>query len=99
MKNILALIILLPGLLAGFSQRAYAVKAYPYSIKITQPDGSVITIQKHGDEFLNWTTSGGRLVTQGVDGFITRPNSLPGELSRPLQTVCGRQPPRKVFPP
>ncbi len=69
MKNILALIILLPGLLAGFSQRAYAVKAYPYSIKITQPDGSVITIQKHGDEFLNWTTSGGRLVTQGVDGF------------------------------
>ncbi len=61
--------LLLGCLLAGFTQHAYAVKAYPYSTKVTLPDGSVITIQKHGDEFLNWTTSGGRLVTQRADGF------------------------------
>ena len=61
--------LLFAGILFGFSQRAYAVKAYPYPIQVIQPDGSVITIQKHGDEFLNWTTSSGRLVKQGIDGF------------------------------
>ncbi len=61
--------LLLVGVLFGFPQRAYAVKAYPYPLQVTQPDGSVITIQKHGDEFLNWTTSGGHLVKQGADGF------------------------------
>lgn len=60
----------LGALLAGTVQM-YAVKAYPWPVQVTQPDGSVITIQKHGDEFLHWTTSGGRLVTQGKDGFIT----------------------------
>jgi M6 family metalloprotease-like protein len=58
----------LGALLAGTVQM-YAVKAYPWPVQVTQPDGSVITIQKHGDEFLHWTTSGGRLVTQGKDGF------------------------------
>ncbi|HIZ85540.1 MAG TPA: M6 family metalloprotease domain-containing protein [Candidatus Coprenecus stercoravium] len=48
---------------------AWAVKAYPHPITVTQPDGSRITIRMHGDEFLNWTTSGGRLVEKGPDGF------------------------------
>ncbi|NLA15654.1 MAG: M6 family metalloprotease domain-containing protein [Bacteroidales bacterium] len=69
MKKFLAIVMLFSGLLFGFSQRAYAVKAYPYPIQVRQPDGSVITIRKHGDEFLNWTTSSGRLVKQGTDGF------------------------------
>ncbi|MDD4032491.1 MAG: M6 family metalloprotease domain-containing protein [Bacteroidales bacterium] len=69
MKKIYLINILLLSLLVGFSQTAYAVKAYPGTIRITQPDGSVITIQKHGDEFLNWTTCGNRLVKQGPDGF------------------------------
>ena len=68
MKNIVYTLMFLGALLAGTVQM-YAVKAYPWPVQVTQPDGSVITIQKHGDEFLHWTTSGGRLVTQGKDGF------------------------------
>lgn len=62
-------ILLAFGLLACAVTAAYAVKAYPYPITITQPDGTTLTIQIHGDEFLNWTTAGGRLVEQGPDGF------------------------------
>lgn len=46
-----------------------ASPAYPYPIKYTQPDGSVITIQIHGDEFLHWTTSGNSLVAQDSEGY------------------------------
>lgn len=69
MKKIILINILLLSFLAGFSHSAYAVKAYPGPIQVTQPDGSVITIRKHGDEFLNWTTCGNLLVKQGTDGF------------------------------
>ncbi len=69
MKKIYLINILLLSFLTGFSHSAYAVKAYPGPIQITHPDGSVITILKHGDEFLNWTTCGSRLVKQGPDGF------------------------------
>jgi len=69
MRKLFSIVLLLACLSAGFSQRALAVKAYPYPMQVTQPDGTVITIRKHGDEFLNWTTSGGRLVKQGPDGF------------------------------
>ena len=62
-------ILLALGFLACTATAAYAVKAYPYPIKVTQPDGSTITIQVHGDEFLNWTTAGNRLVEKGPDGF------------------------------
>ena len=62
-------ILLAFGLLACAATAAYAVRAYPYPITVTQPDGTTLTIQIHGDEFLNWTTAGGRLVEQGPDGF------------------------------
>ena len=62
-------ILLALGFLACTATAAYAVKAYPYPIKVTQPDGTTITIQVHGDEFLNWTTAGNRLVEKGPDGF------------------------------
>ena len=67
--NFITKILLAFGLLACAATAAYAVKAYPYPITVTQPDGTTITIQIHGDEFLNWTTSGNRLVEQGPDGF------------------------------
>ncbi len=39
-------------------------------IRYTQPDGSVISIMRHGDEFGHWTTdSQGRVVRQDADGF------------------------------
>lgn len=45
----------------------FAVPAYPYPIKAKQPNGEIITIQKHGDEFFNFTTS--------KDGFIIIPDA------------------------
>lgn len=69
MKKITIISILVLSLLAGFSIHAKAIKAYPYPITVTQPDGTSLTIQIHGDEFLNWTTCGSRLVSKGKDGF------------------------------
>ncbi len=48
---------------------AQAAPAYPRPIRVTQPDGTVLTVQLHGDEFLHWTTCNNRLVTRASDGF------------------------------
>ena len=53
-----------------------AAPAYPYPIQYRQPDGSVITIRLHGDEFWHYTTCNGKVVAQDADGFY-RPASLP----------------------
>ncbi|MGQ1891014.1 M6 family metalloprotease domain-containing protein [Thermophagus sp. OGC60D27] len=42
-------------------QPATSVGAFPYAQKITQPDGSTITIRIRGDEWFNWVTT--------VDGY------------------------------
>ena len=36
---------------------ASAVPAFPKSIVVTMPDGTELTVKKHGDEFFNWTTT------------------------------------------
>ena len=47
-----------------------AVPAKPGAIKATQPDGTTITIFRHGDEFGHWTTDAqGRLVRKDADGW------------------------------
>ena len=47
-----------------------AVPAYPGWRSYTQPDGSVIKIQKFGDEFCHWTTdASGQIVQKDADGF------------------------------
>ena len=43
-----------------------AVKAYPFPTKITQPDGTTITIQLHGDEFFHYKST--------LDGYALIPN-------------------------
>ena len=44
--------------------------AYPGFIKVTQPDGSVISIRQHGDEWGHWATNeAGRVVRMDADGF------------------------------
>lgn len=49
---------------------AQAVPAYPGTYKYKQPDGSVIVLQNHGDEYYNWITdASGRIVEKGADGF------------------------------
>ena len=49
---------------------AMAVRAYPYPVKVKQPDGSTLTILIHGDEFYHYITStDGRTLTRHPDGF------------------------------
>lgn len=50
--------------------RLEAVPAYNLPVKVIQPDGSVLTIQLHGDEHFHFTTSAdGYLIQEGTDGF------------------------------
>ena len=65
MKKILTLLLSLLLLSAS----AWAVVApktpYPY----TQPDGSVIMLVNHGDEFFSWITCEGQIVEKDVNGY------------------------------
>ena len=54
---------------------ANAVPAYRGLISYTQPDGSVIKIRLHGDEFCHWVTdASGQVVEKDADGYY-RPAS------------------------
>ena len=73
MKKILASVALLVGALHILS----AVPAYPGKIRVTQPDGSVITVRLHGDEWFHYITDeSGQVVARDADGFY-RPASKP----------------------
>ena len=64
--------------LLAFSLQLFAVKAYPYPVKLTQPDGSTLTVRIHGDENRSWkTTLDGRPVFQDSRGFWRVTDSLP----------------------
>lgn len=53
-----------------FFVAALAVPARRGLFPHTQPDGSTIMIQKHGDEFCHWTTdASGRLVEKDAQGY------------------------------
>lgn len=63
-------------LIALFSQLAFvpasAVKAYPFPMSATQPDGTTVTILLHGDEFHHYKTSeDGYLLKENSAGFLT----------------------------
>lgn len=78
MKKILATLALLLGALHILS----AVPAYPGKIRVTQPDGSVITIRIHGDEWFHYATDEkGQVVARGADGFY-RPAEMPSAAQR-----------------
>ncbi|MTK52390.1 M6 family metalloprotease domain-containing protein [Paludibacter sp.] len=49
----------------------FAIPAFPYPIKYTQPDGSEITIQLKGDERVHWaeTGDGFTLLSNGKNGW------------------------------
>ncbi len=68
-KNIFASLII-----AFSSIFLYAIPAKKGQIIVTQPDGSTLTIEVHGDEFLNWRTASGRLITMGEDGYYYNAN-------------------------
>ena len=72
-KFILVLIALLV-----FSLQLDAVKAWPYPVRVQQPDGSVMMILLHGDENRSWkTTLDGRPVCQDAQGWWRVTDSLP----------------------
>ncbi len=49
-----------------------AVKAYPFPITVTQPDGSKLTILLQGDEFHHYKTSeDGYLLKSNANGYLT----------------------------
>lgn len=57
-------------LLMLFTVSLIAGPAYPGRIPYTQPDGTVIGIHLHGDEFGHWVTDdAGRVLEQDADGF------------------------------
>ena len=59
----------LMALLAGF-QLMNAVPARPGRFTVTQPDGTRITLQQHGDEWGHWlTNASGQMVRADEDGF------------------------------
>jgi len=50
----------------------FAVKAYPFPVAVTQPDGTSITILLHGNEFHHYKTSeDGYLLKENAKGFLT----------------------------
>jgi M6 family metalloprotease-like protein len=55
-------------LLLVANSKLLAVPAYPYPINYRLPDGTEITIQLHGDEFLSWASS--------PDGYTLLINSV-----------------------
>jgi len=62
----------------AFSLPLLAVKAWPYPVKVTQPDGTTLTIRLHGDENRSWaTTLSGRPVYQDAAGYWRETDSLP----------------------
>jgi len=63
------LLLLAMGILSLVSQ---AVPADPTPSKVTQPDGTTLTVVLHGDEFLNYlTTSDGYTVVKNKVGYFT----------------------------
>ncbi len=65
MKKIASILILL-----ACSLSLLAVPAKPGFFRYTQPDGSTILIQQHGDEWAHWTTNqAGQVVRMDADGF------------------------------
>ena len=67
--------IILSLLILASAVEAVAAPAIPGKFKYTQPDGSVIVLERHGDEFCHWTTNeSGVVVVKGEDGFY-RPAS------------------------
>ena len=63
-------IILLAALLLAATIQLSAVPAYRGLVPYTQPDGKVIQIRLHGDEYFHWTTDvSGKVIELGEDGY------------------------------
>ncbi len=69
---------------------AFAIKGYPYPIKVMQPDGSSVTIMIKGDEYFNYrTTIDGSIIAQKSDGFYYYADYNSGKLRISDNRVSG----------
>ncbi len=69
-KRLLSFFVLL--LFQSVTVLTFAVKAYPYPMLVTQPDGTQLTICLHGDEFQHLrTTEDGYVIKKNTKGFYT----------------------------
>jgi len=56
---------------------AAATGAYPYPVTVRQPDGNIVRIMLHGDEFSRWSTDmQGNLMVKGRDGYWRRSGAV-----------------------
>ena len=61
--------------------RAAAIPADPTPLTVTQPDGTTLTIQGHGDEFFHYiTTTDGYTVVKNALGYYTYAQVVGGQL-------------------
>lgn len=81
-----------------FCNALHATVARPDPFKYVQPDGSVVTVQLHGDEINHWYTMEGRYAAVGDDGYIRfapQGNGSGGPFRAP-QLSARRQPAQEV---
>lgn len=79
---------LLFTILLGTLQLSYAIPAKLSKFTKIQPDGSTITLQRHGDEFYHWTTAeDGSVMELDANGFYV-PASMPDPS---IQFLGGRE--------
>ena len=70
-------IIILSAILLAATQVTFAIPAKKGKFVKVQPDGTTITLQRHGDEFYHWTTDeSGNVMTMDADGYY-RNGSMP----------------------
>ena len=70
---------------------AWAVKADPTPIVVTQPDGTRLTVVLHGDEHINWySTLDGVLLVQTNAGYFVADIDDNGELTATRQLAHDR---------
>ncbi len=70
MKKILLFTLILGASFIATST-LHAKPAYRGGIEVTQPDGTTLTVYKHGDEFFHYTTlADGTWVERQADGFL-----------------------------
>lgn len=78
-------------MLLVLSQIASAVVANQQKFNYTQPDGSVVTLQMHGDEYYHWVTMDGKPVILGEDGFYHSETQASLSMRRQLGLNSRRQ--------
>lgn len=83
MKKIATILILL-----ACSLSLLAKPAKPGFFRYTQPDGSTILIQRHGDEWAHWTTNqAGQVVRMDADGFYRVEEGVTAEMAAQAASI------------